>query len=396
MLPIILLALYLCRHVTANTNFQVCYDNLINGNSTLGIVDPHGNSVQNLSDAVGYTYQECRINCGPGTEPFYWPQFNQELIAWLLPWLALVSQLPYGADDALSNFEAMIMAVGSPMLAAYSQALVVTSNRWMVKRFRQSTHPKTFIATKILGNLQQVSFTLPQNVVPSLIVLPENDRWWAEVDEGLNYASPRWTVATIMLMAYVGLAFVFTYVSRLQGGLRPLTGQSIGYLWLSLLPIVLCYLQISPKFEGDRIRGVVENANRLLYVATDDGRPEQADGPPVITVQTSSRDMVYEDQCCTTPICYYARVFRWVQIAQQVTNAFEAASQHMHVGEEAPRTKAKVMARCTLPEDCNSNYFYEFFSIYIRSALLAAFLQWSTTGAAIVALYFTPTRGMFK
>ena len=36
---------------------------------------------------------------------------------------------------------------------------------------------------------------------------------------------------------------------------------------------------------------------------------------------------------------------------------------------------------------------YDIFRIYMISALLAVFLQWGTTGAAIMAIYLTPTRG---
>ncbi|KAM6492326.1 hypothetical protein JOM56_012050 [Amanita muscaria] len=401
MIFIIFLVLRYTRQVMASTNFAECYNQLLNRNSTEGVVDGSGWPVTNISDAVGYTYQACLSQCGRGNEPFNWPEFNQQFTAWFLPWLALISQLPYGAHDALSNFEAMLLTVGSPMLAAYSLALTVTSNRWMIKRFRQSNHPRAFSAAKALRNLQQVLLTLPKEdeVLPSLVVLQENDELWEKLDEGLDYEGPRWTLAAIMSIVYVALTYVFTWVSTLQDDLTAqvyANGQSIGSLWLSLLPIVTCYLQISPKSEGDRIRKAVEIANKCLYVATETGEPERVRGIRAITVNTADRDVVYEDQVCTTPIHFYDRVFTWLWAAQQVTDAFEAASISEFKQEKSgkePRTTADVIEWCTLGDCQDNNQVYEFLSIYVRSALLALFLQWGTTGAAIIALYLTPTRG---
>ncbi|KAF8996056.1 hypothetical protein BDQ17DRAFT_1365030 [Cyathus striatus] len=50
--------------------------------------------------------QLCRILRG-GQEPFQWSTFSQEFGSWLLPWLALISQLPFGTNDKLINLESM-------------------------------------------------------------------------------------------------------------------------------------------------------------------------------------------------------------------------------------------------------------------------------------------------
>ncbi|KIL54990.1 hypothetical protein M378DRAFT_18353 [Amanita muscaria Koide BX008] len=86
----------------------------------------------------------------------------------------------------------------------------------------------------------------------------------------------------------------------------------------------------------------------------------------------------------------------WLWAAQQVTDAFEAALISEFKKEKSskePRTTADVIEWCTLGNCQDNNQVYEFLFIYVRSALLALFLQWGTTGAAIIALYLTPTRG---
>ena len=404
---ILLLVLYQCWQVVANTDFPGCYDRLRNGTFGLdGAVDSNGHRVSDLAQAVGLTYQACKANCGPGAETFTWRIFSQQFTAWLLPWLALISQLPYGANDGLSNCETMLLTVGSPMLAAYSLALAVTSNRWMVKRFRRSTHRNSFFAAKILSSLQQVSFTVAdEDILASLIVLPENDSWWRRLEEALDYSGPQWTLAAIISMGYVMLAYIFTWVDTLQGQLTAqvfANGQSIGSIWLSLLPIVICSLQLSPKSDAGRIKRAVEAANKTFYVATDSDAPKQSNGirNRAIVIETASRDKEYEDQICPTAICFYTRVFSWVRNARRVTNAFDAVSQYPYLNDQdsdkEPRTISEVCKRCKLPDHQDAFHFWDNFSIYVTSAFLAISLQWGTTGAAIMAIYLTPTRGMYQ
>src|ERR1700756_3444240 len=120
----LLLILQFCWGVAA-TDFQACINEFTQGNSSKGGVDIRGNPVANASLAVGLTYETCMALCGSDNVPFIWGEFSQQFTAWLLPWLALISQLPYGADDGEKNLEAMLLTVGSPMLAAYSLALAV-------------------------------------------------------------------------------------------------------------------------------------------------------------------------------------------------------------------------------------------------------------------------------
>jgi hypothetical protein len=51
----------------------------------------------------------------------------------LLPWLALIAQLPFEASDAWNNILSGFLCVGSPALATYSLALTAF-NRWHIIR----------------------------------------------------------------------------------------------------------------------------------------------------------------------------------------------------------------------------------------------------------------------
>ena len=117
---------------------------LTGNRSSFGTVYTQGCSTADKSQMAGLTYMSCVENCGSLPVKLNCPR-NSLLV---LPWLALISQLPYGTRDTLSKFLAILLTVGSPTLAAYSLALAVISNRWMVKRFGQSAYHNTWLAAQ--------------------------------------------------------------------------------------------------------------------------------------------------------------------------------------------------------------------------------------------------------
>ncbi|KAM6492327.1 hypothetical protein JOM56_012051 [Amanita muscaria] len=401
---LILLILQLCGSTYASTDFAGCLERLQNqefGQVVEGAVDVNGYSVSNVTLAVGLTYSACMNLCGSGHETFDKNLFSQLLAAWFLPWLALISQLPYGGNDALKNFESMLLTVGSPMLAAYSLALAVNGNRWMVERFRRSNHPKSVAAAKIMSSLQQVLVSLPKDkdklVLRSLVVLRENDEWWRRLANGLDYySSSQWTLAAVMSMVYVGLAYVLTWMNTLNSNSNQAypSGQSLGSLWLALLPLVVCYLQLSPKTDSDRINAALEHANEVCFAAEEEGEPKQCRSPQIITIQSENRNMVDEDRICPTPVCFYTRFYTWFRAALQLSAAFDLASQRASTGRPVPRTRPEVIEYFSTDSEADNTHYYDLVNIYVKSAMLAIFLQWGTTGAAIMAMYLTPTKGL--
>lgn len=91
--------------VTA-VNFTQCLEDFKQNPSAVGGVDSRGQPVS-PAEAVGLTYQTCTAKCGTDWETFIWKDFSQLFSSWLLPWLALLSQLPFGslhyADDFISG-----------------------------------------------------------------------------------------------------------------------------------------------------------------------------------------------------------------------------------------------------------------------------------------------------
>lgn len=86
-----------------STNFTQCLIDFRDSNATEGGTDWNGAPVTNSRDAVALTYKVCTKLCGGGQEAFDWSVFSQQFSAWLLPWLALISQLPFGAESRLDN-----------------------------------------------------------------------------------------------------------------------------------------------------------------------------------------------------------------------------------------------------------------------------------------------------
>jgi hypothetical protein len=203
-----------------------------------GITDNNGNPSNNTANATAITYELCCWACGTGPSPFQWSSFSQKFSSWLLPWLALVSQLPFGAKFRHDNLLSAILAIGSPMLAAYSLALTVLNELWVVRRFSGFKYPNRHHVIRILMRLQQVSMKVVQEdaLLSSLVILPENDAWWEELSKSLGY-NYTWSIASATAIFWVVIAFVFTLINSFQSIANApnldveLDGQAIGLIW---------------------------------------------------------------------------------------------------------------------------------------------------------------------
>jgi len=100
----ILFLLLLFSSLVAAANFTQCLEDFRkNDPSTIGGVDSHGRPTS-PAQAVGLTYKTCTARCGSDAGSFVWNEFAQSLASRLLPWLALISQLPFGLENYTDDF----------------------------------------------------------------------------------------------------------------------------------------------------------------------------------------------------------------------------------------------------------------------------------------------------
>ncbi|KAJ6551596.1 hypothetical protein B0H19DRAFT_174053 [Mycena capillaripes] len=406
-------------------DFNQCLNDVQNGLwGTDGALNNDGNPVTNLSDTTSITYELCKKACGTGPEPFVWNIFSQQFSAWLLPYLALVAQLPFGATDKLDNVVAVLLSVGSPTLAAYSLALTVLNGHWIARRFSRFSYPNVRSAVQVMSRLQQVPVKIVTrgSMLASLVVLPENNQWWTELVEWLDYTHT-FSISSIASILWVSIAFLFTVIDSFTGTIDSSTlnanGQGVGSVYLWLLPVVIGWLQLGPKCASARLHKAVDRANAEAYVASDHG-PVPAD--EVSTDRAISlfknTGSVHRDEQASPPVYNYARFLPWVQAVEELYHVFEAAAaraeRHLSVdpnvpweregkGGKGPKVRAEnrrgtlaqveAYVRPTHPVS-RSHWGPDVFSRFFIAALLALGLTWATTGAAIVVVWFTPTIGL--
>ncbi|KAF8066929.1 hypothetical protein FPV67DRAFT_1216579 [Lyophyllum atratum] len=411
---VLIIALSLVPTIHAAVNFDTCLNEVRSGKWGLtGGTDNRGHPISNIENTTAIVYDLCIAACGSSSEPFEWYLFSQQFGAWLLPWLALISQLPYGTHNFFDNLFSMLLTVGSPTLAAYSMILTVLNGRWIARRFSAYRSKSTRNAVKALSSLQQspLNVTTDLQLLASLVYLPENEKWWSELVEWLEYTHT-WSISAGASIAWVSIAYVFTVVDSMQGDITisvAAHGQGIGSIWMWLLPVVTGWLQISPKCDSARLHQAVKHANTRAFVETasyEGSLVESSSEFAIISLANSKYDLLRCDESCTAPIFNYARFLSWAQGVEVVARMFQAVEDHdrdetekQGEDEEYGQTTTGRIANCysRLEESASrssSRWGPGIWSRFIVASILALFLQWGTTGAAMLVNYFTPTFGV--
>ncbi|KAJ7804417.1 hypothetical protein B0H14DRAFT_3153930 [Mycena olivaceomarginata] len=387
-----------------------------------GAVDYMGNPAQSLSAVEGYSYFNCTSFCGTGPDAFSWSDFSQQFSAWLLPWLALVSQLPFGGRDRLDNVMAVILAIGSPMLAAYSLALTLINGRWLARHFAGISYPNAIDAFHVLNSLQQapLSVSNEDSLLKSLVVLPENDKWWEDLKELLHWEHT-WSIPAATSIVWVFIAYLFTVIDAFDPSTRPSgngvsDGQATGSVWLWLLPVVIGWLQLSPKCDDARLRRAIDQANRLAYVADEDSDPvlaERVSATRAFSLLNAGLidDAAQDDALCSAPIYNYARLHSWTLCTELVvpTPVFvqmvaapggKRAKSSSYIRTIAGRRAGAIEKFCADAEGgsawarTSSHWGSSTISRILLASFIAATLQWGTAGAALIIHVLTPPPGL--
>ncbi|KAK0469379.1 uncharacterized protein EV420DRAFT_28246 [Desarmillaria tabescens] len=399
----------------AGVNFNQCLDDIQSGNYGLdGVLDKDGNSILTYENATAVTLELCYRACGRGSEPFSFPSFAQESSAWLVPWLALLSQLPFGANDLFENANYIILAVGSPTLIIYSLSLSALNTRWIgrlldtAKRYPNRNH-----TARAFNALQHCCFYLEPSdeVIASIIVLPQNDVWWEGLVKALEARRLGWTISAFFNLIWVLIAFIFTIIDALNSPSQDsnASGQSIGLLWLWLYPVVVGWIVLSPECDRRWLESQLLRAGSKAVIASD--TPGQFNKCPPnkhpITLcrpGTSRWNFPNDDIYCTLPIFDFARVYWLNQVVLDYFQLYHSAAEKAHArglirgngtidDEHRDGTKDVIISRCyhETPVECQG----ESVGCRILKASIAALIvQWGSTASGIVVIYFTPTKGL--
>ncbi|KAG2075355.1 hypothetical protein BDR04DRAFT_1140078 [Suillus decipiens] len=415
------LALLLLMHaaitVVAAVNFTQCLNNIIQDadatHNLTGFLDGDGDPVSNVSDAISISYSMWKSRCGTGQEPFQWSVFSQEFSAWLLPNTALISQLPFGAQYRLDNFMSAVLTVGSPTLAGYSLFIALLNSRWIKHRFDSVDHYNSRFALCILSSLQQVPLRLhPDHArLRSLILLPENDPWWKFLAEFVDYTRT-WSIASASSIAWVIVAYILTIANSLSNVYADIqsSGEATGSMWLWLIPIVVGWLQLSPKCDFKRLQAAYDRADRhSLRIETADIAVQMlpASSRRALAITAKEDDVMSPDELLTPPVFNYWRSLRWASTVDTILMVFKVASDarsHPPVhGSERVRSGINIDDRnqhgslqCAQPNEVQiiSSYWAPgMFTRMVIASCASLALQWGTVAAFLVG-WFTPTTGL--
>ncbi|EIW75036.1 hypothetical protein CONPUDRAFT_66882 [Coniophora puteana RWD-64-598 SS2] len=424
--------LFTSRALAGGVNFTSCLANVQNFyNDTSNqkyanysqlnnsLLDNNGFPVAfaDIFTSTAITYTVCTNWCGSGDESFEWTNFSQQFSAWLLPYLALLSQLPFGARYRSDNLMSAVLTAGSPTLAGYTLFCTMLNTRWISQSFESvRKFPNTAQAARVLSNLQQVPLRVNPHsaMLSSLVVLPENDQWWSEFSESLNYKNT-WSISAAVSIAWVIVAYALTVADSLANVNDNIdsVGQSIGTAFLWLIPVVIGWQQLSPKCDFDRLSRAFDHSEAKAYIATHHGSVkvgELTEERAISIGPEAMEDVMSPDEDATPPIFNYSRVFGWSRSAEEVLRAFQYASKRAFVHKPVdPEREWEVGDgesihpgnRHGAPYDVEmycgrmrfepSSWGSGVWGRIVFASVAGLMLQWGTTGGAVMMVWFTPT-----
>ncbi|KAF7364269.1 hypothetical protein MSAN_01086700 [Mycena sanguinolenta] len=419
-----------------------------NCNST-GLVDILGqptsclvnSTIQSSHDVWGVTYEACKAVCGGMVQSVNFSSAVVVLTTWLLPWIALIAQLPFEAGGWMDLLSACL-CVGSPALATYSLALTAFNRRYISNQFKQLKEraatdtqqnyrymvERVEKADVVLKETQQCPMRADQRTgeLASLVVLPDRQNFWLIAEKDLKNTGRGFTYS---FLAQTILAFMSYMVSLIVAVDSP-QGPDVGLqfaassLWIWMFPIVFGYIRVGSQCKAGAIKEALVDNHIISQRGVPGGgevryqkglRPDANLYPPFDTPTWLGRD-VRGDERLEGPIFNYARIFTWFAFADHVRKAFDTSIYCLRTREpNAPVVPQEVIppadpenmtaqdaaSCCGLAPSQNLRAFMSWEDIpsdtiqhIFYAALLALFLQWGTTGAALFVGYYTRPVGL--
>ncbi|KAH8831675.1 hypothetical protein DL96DRAFT_1588623 [Flagelloscypha sp. PMI_526] len=379
-------------------------------------------SPENAKYATGITSKACLSQCGHGAATATWRVFAIQFSAWVVPWLALLCQLPFGCMKVRDNIIALALTVGSPTLASYSLAITSLNSTWIFKRLREVTWPSTHWLISILRSMQQVPLLIRSShpgLLCSLVVLPQNDKFWENMHVRLESEDSHWNIPAIASISWVFIVYMFTIAVSFTDLVEfkvTVAGQAVGCSWIWLITLVSGWLILSPKSIARRHLWCLENATRIHARLA----PRTIDEVPVEMVAiTQDRgleirnydayDSLHHDQMCSSPVFNYARIYSWTRSAEYLATHFENASSKFNnhipvsracwIAEEPEKNRLGTLEDVISYCRDSSDSLPRRPSIHRRidivfASFMAVALQSCVTAAAVIAFWYTPAAGI--
>ncbi|KAJ7217516.1 hypothetical protein C8J57DRAFT_1482897 [Mycena rebaudengoi] len=381
----------------SSTNFETCL-HTIEVNDTLlraGGRDIDGYPITDASKLVGMSYWMCVTQCGTAPVAFDFAAFSTQFSSFMLPFLALTAQLPFGATSRADNFSTIAMTIGSPTLAIFSSMITVLNARWLKRRFGRISYPNTNQAVVVLNNLQESLLRVEEGpegcpLLASLVVLPQNDQWWHRGANTLSFTHT-WSMSNIATVMWAIIAYILTASGSLH-----IIGPAIACAWLWLLPLVVGWMQISPNCDEAKLKKELAMLNEAMFIAVGDSGStaspalarECTDRFPIEVwpPRRSNAHKAGEFVVHRPPFYNYARTFSWARAAEKVALAFESAS--FHASKRQPVTGSTWRSADEYGPSIHSD------NRVGNASDVRTYIEWFTTGSAVFAAWMTPTVGL--
>ncbi|KAJ7608737.1 hypothetical protein FB45DRAFT_945812 [Roridomyces roridus] len=459
---------------------------------------PAGATISDNSDVWGISSKACHETCGIGTiqQSVDFTTSAITMTTWLLPWLALIAQLPFEAKGWM-NLLSGLLALGSPVLATYSLALTAFNRWYAFRKFRHlkekvQKNPRQAVYGWMVDRLDKASFILVEvqqcpmranqreGELASLLIINDRDRihFWQIAHKDLRNTRRGFTYSFLAQVLMAALAYLISFIGAVHDSLgSPDVGLQFAssMVWTWMFPVVYGYIQVGSQDKAGCIKEALTDNKVIPANDRDDFVHQSALLPgadvhlplgrrrprshsfdvPTISVKgppTSEDDSIVEvdvhseaylqastSQLSTTtttqpekphdhhihdsepalppptwwgfdirgderregPIFNYARIFTWFAFSKHVYRGFNTAINKFQHYAPIPSTADEAASICDLEPQADLVAFEGMKDIsattihhILGAALIALFLQWGTTGAAIYVAYQTPSVGL--
>ncbi|KAF7353980.1 hypothetical protein MVEN_01084500 [Mycena venus] len=424
------------------SQFKCTSDGLVNINGVL--LSPISTCPANGSmpaEVWGITAGACEQHCGPDVfrQSVNFSAAAITLTTWLLPWIALIAQLPFEANGWM-NILSGCLAVGSPALATYSLTLTAL-NRWyishefhqlkdMVQNLRDTRPEYSYMVERvdsaafILREVQQCPMRANQRdgALASLIVLddPGLQHFWKSAAKDLKNTRRGFTYSFLAQVIMAFVAYLISFIAAVHDSLgSPDVGLQFASstVWSWMFPIVFGYIRVGSQYKAGSIKEALTDNQIIPQPGANGGGHLYQTGlcphadlhPPLEFGDQDDRPSlswwgfdVRGDERKEGPIFNYARIFTWFAFAEHVRGGFETSIKGFQkAGTAIPSILEAAAASCGFKARQHLIAFTTWQRLpaptiqhILAAAFVAMFVQWGTTGAAVFVAYSTPTTGI--